>query len=119
MWSWLCKKKNIVGEKANSATKLPSWSSGAVCVTRLPQHNIFLYPAVSFLEEAALDRLIKAPCLEDARSERLWGSFIIFKGVGFELCWKQHEVFTREMLKPHSPTGLKVMLGYAAHVVRI
>lgn len=89
----LCKKKSIVGGKtANSATKLPSWSSGAVCVTRPLQHNIFLYPAVSFLEEAALDRLIKAPCLEDVRSERLWGSFIIVKGVGFELSWNQHEL---------------------------
>lgn len=72
-------------KKANSATNLPSWSSGAVCVTRLHQHNIFLYPAVSFLKKAALNRIIKVPCLEDVRSERLWGSFIIIKGVEFGL----------------------------------
>lgn len=68
----------------HNTPQLVQWSSR---VTRLLLHNIFLYPAVPFLEQAASDRLIKAPCLEDVRSENLWGSFIIVKAVGFELGW--------------------------------
>lgn len=79
------RNEELSSKNKSIATKLPSWSSGAVCVTRLLLHNIFLYPAVPFLEQAPSDRLIKAPCLEDLKSEKLKGSFIIVEGVGFEL----------------------------------
>lgn len=62
--------------------KLPSWWSGGVGVTRLLSIIFSFYSAFSFLEEAAVERLLRAPCLVEVKSERLWALFIVTAALG-------------------------------------
>lgn len=59
-----------------------------------------------------MDGLIKAPCLEDVRSETVGVHSSLLKGLGLNSVGTNMRCLNSQ-LNGLLPTGLKVMLGYA------